>query len=153
VPLYRFTLSKFVFQSSPDEARALLERVVAEQPDNAQALNNLGALLVRAGDLAQARALFVRARDLDGAFVMARANLSRVRARERSLAAHLVRGLVIAVFLTIPVAVACAFLLATEHPVAAGAVGGLGGAAELLVLAGYGFAAHQRRTDAPEWVP
>lgn len=67
VPLYRVKLAELVFDSDPEAAEALLRRVVDDEPTRAEALNDLGVLVERRGDVSAARELYGRAQRADPA--------------------------------------------------------------------------------------
>lgn len=54
-----------LIDTSPDDARRLLEAAIAADPFDARAYNNLGVLLFRQGEYRQALERFVTARRLD----------------------------------------------------------------------------------------
>jgi tetratricopeptide (TPR) repeat protein len=70
--------SKLVNAGRLNQAAALLEKVVAEEPDNAQALQNLGAVYARLERMEKARPLLERAVALAPDMPMAHHNLGSV---------------------------------------------------------------------------
>ena len=92
VPLYRFRLAHFLFHTDRAKAEALLERIVADEPTRADALNDLGVLLHLRGDAVRARALYVRALRANPRFEVATRNKHRLARRSTKVAAIVFLG-------------------------------------------------------------
>jgi len=62
-----------------EKAKTLYRKTIALQPQNVQALNNLGTIYLDEKDYQQARTLFQKALDLDPNFLFARENLEMIK--------------------------------------------------------------------------
>jgi tetratricopeptide (TPR) repeat protein len=78
VPLYRYSLAQLLFDSEPKQSQGLLRRIIADEPRNAAALNDLGVLLQREGRLKEASKLYRRAAQADPQLEAARNNAENV---------------------------------------------------------------------------
>lgn len=93
VPLYRFRLAQLVAESDPALAEQHLQWVVDHDPTHARAINDLGVLFFRRGQLHPARECFARAFKLDPTLEAARRN---TEALPISVAARVVTALIVA---------------------------------------------------------
>ncbi len=149
VPLYRHTLSKLLHETVPAVARALLERIVRDEPGHALALNDLGVLLEKQGDAAGAHALYQRAVQADPSLELAKKNLKSSEMRATGLLRVLAGGLLITALVTAPFVLGGSWLSAHGHPIAAGVVGTLGAIAFALDLLVFAIGLRQRRSFVP----
>jgi len=132
VPLYRFTLANLLFEAVPAVAEALLERIVADAPKNAVALNNVGVLKERKHERPAAKALYARASEADPTLKAARKNRDRLEpASIRVTASILLALIVFGVFGAAP-GMLGAWLSSHGHPTLAGVCFTFAGLAILL---------------------
>ncbi|MFT3842880.1 MAG: tetratricopeptide repeat protein [Myxococcaceae bacterium] len=80
VALYRLTLARLLFDSTPAIAEALLQRIVTDEPNRAAELNDLGVLVERKGEVDAATKLYQRALAADPALAAPKNNLARLKA-------------------------------------------------------------------------